>query len=110
MSEKVPDVDGTPIDQIIKRADGIDNPSWGGCYMRFEAVSEREYRSRRRFTAFVQYHADTSYASVEEIDVIATDNTDAQIITELALLWHYEPGGKIILVSEVPESTFHHFY
>jgi hypothetical protein len=58
----------------------------------------------------VQYHADTNYASVEEIDVIATDNADAETIADLALLWHYEPGGKIILVSEVPESTFHHFY
>jgi hypothetical protein len=105
-----PMIDGVPISEIIKIADGIDNPGWGGCYMRAEAVSEREYKSRRKFTVWVSY-PDLFEAPSEEIDVIASDDTDAQTIAELVLLWHYEPGGKVHSVQEWPEGvTFHHFY
>jgi len=100
---EVPDIDGVPIDQIIKMGD----LEFGGCYMRAEATSEREFKSRRKFTAFVFFQS----GGLEELDIMATDETDARIIAALALQWHYEPNWIISDIKQWPEGvTFHHFY
>jgi len=100
-NEHLPKIDGVPIDQIIKIGEE-------GRYMRAEAVSERELKARRPWTAFVGFDKDPEdgrYMAIEEIDIMATDETDARTITELALTWHYDSGGTIINLNEWPRGV-----
>jgi hypothetical protein len=90
-----PTVDGVPIKDIIKLEE------WAYC--RAEATSESELKARKSYTCFVMFQQD----GVEEIDVMATDESDARIICGLAQRLHYEPGGQIVEVREnIPGITY----
>jgi hypothetical protein len=100
--QKEATIDGRPISEIITMGQDayeyIDKPS-------------AAYVSRlKRFTAFVGYDPydpgdgengpRIHWRSIEEIDVNAQDETEARIIAELALMWHYDEGGHIAAVEE----------
>jgi hypothetical protein len=84
-----PTVDGVAVSNIIK----LDQ---NGHYCRAEAASPRELKARKSFTLFVGFDGEAD----EEIDVMATDKSDASIIGDLAILWHYDKGVKIVGVRE----------
>jgi len=103
-----PKIDGIPICEIIEIGTSPEINDPGGCYQRIGRISTSE--RRKRFTIFVGFGTPTvtiehgvetfDWPGIEEIDVNAVDDTDAFIIAELALHWHYEPGGKIIAATE----------
>lgn len=107
-SQSEPTIDGVPICEIIEL--GISKEvSNEPAYQRIERTSLVEVR--KRFTVFVGFGEPTrtydsqgietiEWPSIEEIDVNAVDDTEAFILAELALAWHYEPGGKIIAATE----------
>lgn len=67
--------------------------SASGAYKRAERSSGYP---ERYFTAYIRYEGDaTSGTFYEEIDVLARDASDAQIIAECAMQRDYIEGGKV---------------
>lgn len=98
--EKEPTIDGRPICEVITLGQR------GYEYIDKASVA---YMDRcRPWTAYVGYDPydpgdpengpRIEYHSIEEIDIWAQDVAEAQIITELALKWHYNEGGTIITI------------
>ena len=87
-------IDNTPIEDIIRIGEG-------GAYERIGVPPEKTER-------FVCYLI-SAYegAESEEIDVNATDDTDAQIICTLAILWHYEEGLVISRIKHIPKGMMY---
>ena len=91
-----------------------------GAYCRAEAVSERERDSRKRYTVFAFFPEDKAalaldddallalaqgagdeyVGTIEEVDVDASDSSDARIIAEVALRLYYQDGWRVIHVEE----------
>lgn len=70
--------------------------SASGAYRRAERSSNYP---ERYFTAFVRYDYAGGY-SLEEIDVLARDMSDARVIVEAAIQQDYEQGGRIQHITE----------
>ena len=65
-----------------------------GVYRRAEMSSNYPLRY---FTVYCQFPGDETFGGIsEEIDVMARDSTDAQIIASVALANDYEPGGHVV--------------
>ena len=95
-----PKIDGRPICEIIQTGKN------GYEYIDKASVA---YMDRcKPWTAYIGYDPydpgdpengpRIEFRSIEEIDVWAQDEAEARIITELAMMWHYEPGGTIIVI------------
>ena len=75
-----------------------------GVYRRAEMSSNYPLRY---FTVFCQFPGDETYGGcLEEIDVMARDSTDAEIIASVALANDYEPGGHVIETRERQKGWF----
>lgn len=70
-----------------------------GAYKRAERSSDYPLRY---YTAFIRYNwgEGDENSSVEEIDIMGRDDTDARVIASAALAQDYEVGGRIIQVTE----------
>lgn len=89
-------IDGTPIADIIGTA------LESGAYRRLGVNPD----TLERYVAYVTFN-DHGLDDIEELDIDATDPTDARIIAELALLWHYDPNGKIKRISHIPRGMMY---
>lgn len=88
-----PRIDGNPIGDIIN----VHFPS--GAYRRIGVAEDK----LERFVVDVLFYGDT----MEELDIDATDSTDARIIAELALMLHYEAGGEIKSIQHIPRGMMY---
>jgi len=80
-----------------------------GAYKRAEKCSPNE--PERYFTAFVRFNwgdGSAGNSAVEEIDVIGRDDSDARVIASVALAQDYDPGGRIIQVTERERGVIFH--
>ena len=81
--------------------------SSSGAYRRAERSSNYP---ERYYTAFIRFdwgEGNDDYA-VEEIDVLARDDSDARVIASAAMQQDYEPGGRIRQVIEREKGWIFH--
>ena len=85
----------------------LERDSASGAYKRAERSSDYK---ERYYTAYCRYdygEGDTDW-SIEEIDVLARDGTDARVIAEAALSQDYQEGGRVVEMIEREKGWIFH--
>jgi hypothetical protein len=85
----------------------LDRDSTSGAYKRAEKSSDYKEHYYTAFCRFNWGSGDEDF-SVEEIDILARDGTDARVIASAALAQDYEVGGRVVEMIERQKGWIFH--